>query len=97
LLLLRQFCEFTNYNKEKKKMSKEIFADGIGQIHFAGAMVRFDFVTLQPGAEGEAPVPESTVRVIMPPQGFLSAYNSMQQLIDKLLEAGVLKKNEAAK
>ncbi|MBO5791893.1 MAG: hypothetical protein J6S54_05400 [Lentisphaeria bacterium] len=76
---------------------KEIFADGIGQIHFAGAMVRFDFVTLQPGAEGEAPVAESTVRVIMPPQGFLSAYNSMQQLIDKLLEAGVLKKNEAAK
>ena len=25
---------------------KEIFADGIGQIHFAGGMVRFDFVTL---------------------------------------------------
>ena len=75
---------------------KEIFADGIGQIHFAGAMVRFDFVTLQPAADGKAPVPESTIRVIMPPQGFLSAYNSMQQLIDKLLEAGVLKKNEAA-
>ena len=75
---------------------KEIFADGIGQIHFAGAMVRFDFVTLQPGAEGEAPAPQSNVRIIMPPQGFLSAYNSMQQLIDKLLEAGVLKKNEPA-
>ena len=76
---------------------KEIYADGIGQIHFAGAMVRFDFVTLQPGAEGEAPTPQSNVRVIMPPQGFLSAFNSMQQLIDKLLDAGVLKKNEAAK
>jgi hypothetical protein len=75
---------------------KEIYADGIGQIHFAGAMVRFDFVTLQPGAEGEAPTPQSNVRVIMPPQGFLSAFNSMQQLIDKLLEAGVLKKNEGA-
>jgi hypothetical protein len=76
---------------------KEIFADGIGQIHFAGAMVRFDFVTLQPGEDGAAPVPQSNIRVIMPPQGFLSAYNSMQQLIDKLLEAGVLQKNEAAK
>ena len=75
---------------------KEIYADGIGQIHFAGAMVRFDFVTLQPGAEGEAPTLQSNVRVIMPPQGFLSAFNSMQQLIDKLLEAGVLKKNEGA-
>ena len=78
-------------------MKNEIYADGIGQIHFAGAMVRFDYVTLQPGAEGEAPVPETSLRVIMPPQGFLSAFNSMQQLIDKLLEAGVLQKNEAAK
>ncbi len=75
---------------------KEIFADGIGQIHFAGGMVRFDFVTLQPEADGKAPVPQSSVRIIMPPQGFLSAFNSMQQLIDKLLEAGVLQKNEAA-
>ncbi len=76
---------------------KEIFADGIGQIHFAGNMVRFDFVTLQPEADGQAPVPVANVRIIMPPQGFLGAFNSMQQLIDKLLEAGVLQKNEAAK
>lgn len=75
---------------------KEIFADGIGQVHFAGGMVRFDFVTLQPAEEGKAPVPQSNVRIIMPPQGFLGAFNSMQQLIDKLLEVGVLQKNEAA-
>ena len=74
----------------------EIFADGMGQIHFAGNMVRFDFVTLQPAEEGQAPVPESNIRIIMPPQGFLGAFNSMQQLIDKLVEAGVLQKNEAA-
>jgi hypothetical protein len=75
---------------------KEIFADGIGQIHFAGNMVRFDFVTLQPAENGEAPVAQSNVRVIMPPQGFLNALNSMQQLVDKLVEAGVLRKNENA-
>ena len=76
---------------------KEIYADGIGQIHFAGGMVRFDFVTLQPEADGAAPVPEVNERIIMPPQGFLGAFNSMQQLIEKLLEAGVLQKNEQAK
>ena len=76
---------------------KEIYADGIGQIHFAGGMVRFDFVTLQPEGEGKAPTTLGNVRIIMPPQGFLGAFNSMQQLIDKLLEAGVLQKNEAAK
>ena len=74
---------------------KEIYADGIGQIHFAGGMVRYDFVTLQPEEDGKAPAPQANLRVIMPPQGFLAAYNSMQQLIDKLLEAGVLQKNEA--
>jgi len=76
---------------------QEIFADGVGQIHFAGGMVRYDFVTLQPEENGKAPVPQSNVRVIMPPQGFLAAFNSMQQLIDKLVEAGVLQKNEPAK
>jgi hypothetical protein len=78
-------------------VKKEIFADGIGQIHFAGSMVRFDFVTLQPEADGKDPIPQSNMRIIMPPQGFLSAFNSMQQLIDKLLDAGVLQKNEAKK
>ena len=75
---------------------KEIFADGIGQIHFAGGMVRFDYVTLQPGKDGAAPTPEGNIRIIMPPQGFLAAFNSMQQLIDKLLDAGILQKNENA-
>ena len=73
---------------------KEIFADGIGQIHFAGNMVRMDLFTLQPTEEGQAPKPETQERLIMPPQGFLAAFNSMQQLIDKLIAAGVLKKNE---
>ena len=75
---------------------KEVFADGIGQIHFAGGMVRFDFITLQPEEDGKAPAPQSHMRIIMPPQGFLNAFNSMQQLIDKLLEAGLLEKNENA-
>lgn len=76
---------------------KEIFADGIGQIHFSGGMVRFDFMTLQPNQNGGDPTVEYKERIIMPPQGFLNAFQSMQNLIDKLLEAGVLQKNEAAK
>ena len=85
-----------NKGKTSKKMDKkEIFADGIGQIHFAGNMVRFDLVSLQP-EEGKAPRAEGQVRIIMPPQGFLGAFDSMQKLIDKLIEAGVLKKNEKA-
>ena len=78
-------------------IKKEIFADGIGQIHFAGGMVRFDFVTLQPDPDGKGePQPLCKERVIMPPQGFLNAFNSMQNLIDKLLEAGILQKTDNA-
>ncbi|MEI3038877.1 MAG: hypothetical protein V8T90_07370 [Victivallales bacterium] len=77
-------------------VKKEIFADGIGQIHFSGGMVRYDFVTLQPEEDGKAPAAESNIRVIMPPSGFLNAFNSMQELIDKLLENGVLRKNAPA-
>ncbi len=73
-----------------------IYADGIGQIHRADNMVRFDFMTLQPSPNGEPPTPEYNERIIMPPQGFLSAYESMKQLIDKLLAAGVLTKNPNA-
>ncbi len=74
---------------------QEIFADGIGQIHFAGGMVRFDFVTLQPDPDGKGePQPLCKERIIMPPQGFLNAFNSMQNLIDKLLEAGILQKTD---
>ena len=79
--------------EETKKA--EIYADGIGQIHFVGGMVRYDFITLQPDPRGKGePTPVYNERIIMPPQGFLNAFNSMQQLIDKLLEAGVLKRNQ---
>ena len=97
------FCRFLQKNRnnsterELQMETKEVFADGIGQIHFAGGMVRYDFVTLQPEENGKAPVPKSNIRIIMPPQGFLATFNSMQQLIDKLLDAGILQKNENAK
>lgn len=71
---------------------QEVFADGIGQIHFADGMVRFDFITLQPGDDGKPPIPQSSIRVIMPPQGFLNAFNSMQQLMDKILDAEIQQK-----
>ncbi len=75
-------------------MKDEIYADGIGQIHFVGNMVRFDFVTLQPTGDNQEPTIEKKERIIMPPQGFLAAFDSMQKLIDKLVEAGVIRKNE---
>ena len=77
-------------------MKEEINADGLGLIHWAGNMVRFDFMTWQPGKDGGNPTPQFNERIIMPPQGFLGAYESMKQLIEKLLAAGVLQKKPNA-
>ncbi len=51
-------------------------------------------VTLEPSEDGKEPIPEEKVRIIMPPEGFLRTFNTMQRLIDQLLEAGVLQKRE---
>ena len=75
----------------------EFFVDGIGKIHFTGGMIRYDMITLEPGEDGKEPVPEKKVRIIMPPDGFLKTFNTMQRLIDQLLEAGVLQKREDKK
>ena len=75
----------------------EVYVDGIGKIHFAGGMIRYDMVTLEPTEDGKEPQPEEKVRIIMPPDGFLATFNTMQRLIDQLVEAGVLKKNKATK
>ena len=73
---------------------KEIFVDGIGKIHFTGRMVRIDMISLEPTEEGKEPEARETLRIIMPPDGFLGAFNTMQRLIDQLLEKGVFQRQE---
>ncbi|MBO4344216.1 MAG: hypothetical protein J5833_00575 [Victivallales bacterium] len=75
---------------------KVIYTDGFGQIHFAGGMIRIDMVNLEPTEEGKPPVPETTARLVVPPQGFLAMFNAMQQMIGKLEEAGLVKRNTNA-
>ena len=74
----------------------ELYVDGIGKIHFTGGMIRYDMVTLEPNESGKEPTPQEKMRIIMPPDGFLATFNTMQKLIDQLVEAGVLKKREQA-
>ncbi len=79
------------------KCDNEVFVDGIGQIHFIRGLVRFDLISLEPDPDGKDPTPTLKKRIIMPPEGFLNTFNTMQQLIDQLLEAGVLKKTDSKK
>jgi hypothetical protein len=79
---------------------KERYVDGIGKIHFVGGMIRFDMFSFAPmddlDDEGKEKRPEPVMveRLVMSPNGFLSSYESMVNMINKLTEAGILAKRE---
>ena len=73
-------------------MNNTTYIDGVKQAHFIGGMVRMDMFILLPGQGGES-APVESGQLVMTPQGFLSMLGSMQQLADKLVEAGVLQKS----
>ncbi len=76
-------------------VKKEFYGDGLTQLHFVGGLVRCDFATLQPNTAGtgEAPIPEKSLRLVMPLPGFLKTYDTMKALLDRMLDAGIVKKN----
>ena len=71
-------------------MKADQYIDGVSQVHFVGGMVRLDMFVLspQPGAE---PLQSDAGRIVMTPQAFLSMFETMQQFVGKLAEAGVLR------
>lgn len=75
--------------------NREIFADGIGEITLVGGMVRIDLVSLSPHQKDEKdnPVLEYRGRIVMPPDGFLRSFSAMENLVNQLVEAGVIQKN----
>ncbi|MGN7612425.1 hypothetical protein ACQZV8_10105 [Magnetococcales bacterium HHB-1] len=77
-------------------MKSPIYMDGIGEIGFQGGMVRMNLVNLSATQKDEQgnPTLESNQQVVTSLRGFLISLNSMQEMADKLLEAGVLKKRE---
>jgi len=77
------------------EVKKEYYGDGMVQIHFVGGLVRYDFATLQPdpSGSGKQPVPEKNFRMVMNLPGFLRTFDTMQKLVDRMLDAGILKRN----
>lgn len=78
-------------------MNKEIFADGISAVHVTGNLVRIDLMTVQPHltSDNGQPVVEVNTRIIMPLEGFVQSLAVQDNIVKQLIEAGVLKKNDA--
>lgn len=76
-------------------MNQDIFVDGIGNINVTGNIVRIDLVALQPQLKSEngQPVFAPSQRIVMPLDGFLQGINVQQNIIQQLVQAGVLKVN----
>jgi hypothetical protein len=62
----------------------DIFADTLGQVSVASGVVRLELmsITPQPGPN-HTPVTEKSGQIIMPLNGFIQVFRSMQDLMDK--------------
>lgn len=67
----------------------ELYADGIGKINFMGGMIKMDLFSFEP-TEDNKPEPKTNGRIVMSPQAFLAAYDSMVNMIGKLKAAGII-------
>lgn len=72
----------------------QLFADTIGTITVTGNLVRIDFVSMAAAQPADAKEPrryELSQRVVVPLEGFLRGMAAQQDIINKMLEAGILK------
>ena len=76
-------------------MNREIFVDAISAVHVTDNLVRLDLMTLQPHLQSEngQPVVEVNQRLIMPLDGFVQSLAVQEELLKKLIAAGVLQVN----
>ena len=77
-------------------MINEIFADGISNIHITGNLARLDLVTHQPHLKGEngEQVFSTNHRLILPLDAFMKMFQLQQETVQKMIETGILKKEE---
>jgi len=71
----------------------EIFADTFNGIAVTGSLIRIDLATLVPesaGGQGSQPRFESHQRLIMPIDGFLRAFALSEDVVKKLMAAGIV-------
>lgn len=73
-------------------MSQELFADSFGNIAVTGTLVRIDLVSLSGQDKDGKPVFEKTHRVVMPLDGFLRSFSMSEDVIQRLIKAGLVQR-----
>ncbi|MFH1034539.1 MAG: hypothetical protein V1806_08535 [Pseudomonadota bacterium] len=78
-------------------MLKETFAVGCAGVAFHNGVVMVDVTglsTFESDANGR-PITEIRERLIFTPEGFIATFNTMQGMMEKLAEVGLVKRNVA--
>lgn len=77
-------------------MHAEIYTDGIDEITVGGAIVRVDLVSLSPTERdaNNAPKKVFSQRLIFSIEGFANSVEVMQNALQGLVDAGVIKRNQ---
>ena len=70
-----------------------LFVDGIDNLSLVDGIIRYDLLSISKLVDGK-PVPENTGSIAMSLQAFLRTHGQMTASIDRMVEQGILKKNE---
>ncbi len=73
-----------------------MYADGLSQVTLLEGLVRMDFFCAGEQAEDGKVTHEHAGRLLLPPVGFLRAYEAMGELISRMEEAGLVHRNTSA-
>jgi hypothetical protein len=78
-------------------MHAEIYTDGIDEITVGGAIVRVDLVSLSPTERDANNAPKKVFRqrLIFSVEAFANSVEVMQNALQGLVDAGVIKRNPA--
>ncbi len=77
-------------------MHAEIYTDGIDEITVGGSVVRVDIVSLSPTERDANNAPKKVFRqrLIFPIEAFANSVEVMQNALQGLVDAGVVKRNQ---
>jgi hypothetical protein len=77
-------------------MHAEIYTDGIDEITVGGSIVRVDIVSLSPTERDANNAPKKVFRqrLIFPIEAFANSVEVMQNALQGLVDAGVVKRNQ---
>jgi hypothetical protein len=68
------------------------FADRLTEITVTGNLIRLEFATMKtPISEGQPPQYVASQTIVLPLEGFMDAFRTMQAMLQQLTSAGVLK------